>query len=215
MPALPLFLAVALAATPAEPAANVTDAPIADPAPTADSTLAAPDLAPSRAWSRPFAVGAYVAGRGGAYTAGGVGGRARIQPFRHAGLDLYLELTAVDWPGGFRHDYPNGFSVFAAVPLGPVQLRPYFGFCDVISLVEPTQPGAPRADDVMLGAHAGVGADVAVSRSVSLFVDAQADLYAGHDRSSGGWTGDVAEDLVPMLTGQVNAGLQLHFADPR
>ena len=176
---------------------------------------AAPASPPNSAFDKPFSVGSYAAVRGGAYSAGGVGGRARWQPFAHAGLDLYAEATVVDGEGGFRHDYPNGFSVYVPVLVGPAQLRAYAGFCDVVSRVEPQEPGAPRADDLMLGAHLGVGAAVAVAPSWSLFLDAQADLYASHDRSSGGWTGNVDEALSAALTGQVNAGVQFHLTDPR
>lgn len=215
------------AADPADPADDIvgSDAPASDAAervasapvtadtPTATLQTTAP--ARTRATDRPFAIGSYAAVRGGTYTASGVGGRARWQPFRRAGLDLYLEASVVDWEGGFRHDYPNGFSVYTPLDVGPIRVRPYFGFCDVVSLVEPTQPGAPRADDVMLGAHVGVGTEYAFGKSWSVFADAQVDAYAGHDRSSGNWTGNVAEDLMPIVTGQVNVGVQLHVADFR
>lgn len=163
------------------------------------------------AFDRTFGIASYGAVRGGAYSSGGVGGRLRIQPFKHFGIDAYLEAAVVDWPGGFRHDYPNGFNLYAALPVGPVRFLPYFGACDVVSFGEPTQKGAPRADDVLIGLHAGVGAEWAFTHSLSLFVDGQADFYGGHDRSQGGWTGDVAEELVPFLTGQVNLGVQYHI----
>lgn len=205
---------LALSALAADPAADPTaEALAAEAAPAAALQTTAP--ARTRATDRPFAIGSYAAVRGGTYTASGVGGRARWQPFRRAGLDLYLEATVVDWEGGFRHDYPNGFNVYTPLDVGPIRVRPYFGFCDVVSLVEPTQPGAPRADDVMLGAHVGVGTEYAFGKSWSVFADAQVDAYAGHDRSSGNWTGNVAEDLMPIVTGQVNVGVQLHVADFR
>lgn len=167
-----------------------------------------------KAFDRPFAMASYGAVRAGTYSSAGVGGRARWEPGKTFGLDLYLEATVVDWEGGFRHDYPNGFSLYTALPVGPARIRPFAGFCDVLSFVEPTQPGAPRADDVMIGAHVGVGVELPITRAFSLFVDGQTDLYAAHDRSSGGWTGDVAEHLSPVWTGQVNAGIQLHLANP-
>jgi hypothetical protein len=178
--------------------------------------LLAPALAePVAAFDRPFAFASYAVVRRGDYAAAGVGGRSRWEPFRRAGIDMYLEATVVDWEGGFRHDYPNGFSIYTPIELGPVRVRPYAGFCDVVSLVEPTQPGAPRADDVMLGVHAGLGTEVAVAKAWSLFLDGQVDAYAGHDRASGGWTGSVAEDLQPFVTGQVNLGLQFHLESLR
>lgn len=171
---------------------------------------------PKDAFSRPFALASYAAVRGGDYQSGGVGGRVRWEPGWGVGLDLYAEATVVDVEGGgFRHDYPNGFNVFVPVQLGPVRARAFAGFCDILSFVEPAQPGAPRADDVLVGAHVGLGAEWAVTPAWSVFVEGQTDLYAGHDRASGGWTGNVAEDLLPFWTGQVNAGVQLHLADVR
>ena len=170
---------------------------------------------PGEAFDRPFAVASYAAVRGGSYEAGGVGGRIRIQPFARFGLDAYLEATVVDWEGGFRHDYPNGFNLYAALPIGPVRVTPYIGACDVLSFAEPVEKGGPRADDVMVGLHAGVGAEVAVASAFSVFVDGQGDLYGGHDRSMHGWTGDVGEALIPVVTGQVNVGVQYHVPNFR
>lgn len=161
-------------------------------------------------FDRPFAIATYAAGRAGAYTAGGLGGRIRVQPFRSFGLDLYGEATVVDWAGGFRHDYPNGFNLYGAIPVGRARILPYFGACDVLSFGEPLEPGGPRADDVMVGLHTGVGVEIPLGRAMSLFADGQVDLYAGHDRSMHGWTGDVGEDLLPVWTGQANVGLQYH-----
>jgi hypothetical protein len=168
---------------------------------------------PSSPFHRTFSFGSYAAVRRGSYDSGGMGTKIRWEPTKNFGLDLYLEVAFPESEGGFRHDYPNGFSVYGAVPIGPVRIRPYLGFCDVLSFVEPTEPGAPRADDVLIGVHGGLGSEVALTRFLSLFVEGQVDVYAGHDRSSGGWTGDVAEDLIPFVTGQVNAGLQVHVAD--
>ena len=171
---------------------------------------------PTDAFDRRIALGTYVAVRGGDYRSDGLGGRVRWEPGVGVGLDLYLEAAVVQVDGGgFRHDYPNGFNVFVPMRLGPVRARAFAGFCDILSFVEPAQPGAPRADDVLIGAHVGLGAEWAITPAWSLFVEGQTDLYAGHDRSSGGWTGDVAEDLLPFWTGQVNAGVQVHLADLR
>lgn len=174
-----------------------------------------PARAAQSAFDRPFAIAGYAAGRGGDYLAGGVGGRLRWEPVRWIGIELYLEATVVDWAGGFRHDYPNGFNVYLPFRAGHFRVRPFVGFCDVLSFVEPTEQGAPRADDVMLGVHAGVGAEWSLGTHWSLFADAQVDVYAGHDRASGGWTGNVDEDLTPFWTAQLNLGVQLHFGAAR
>ena len=78
------------------------------------------------------------------------------------------------------------------------------------SFVEPAQEGAPRADDVMFGAHVGFGAEVAVHSMASLFADLQFNGYMGHDRASEGWTGGVDEELQFFWNLQLNLGAQFH-----
>ena len=115
------------------------------------------------AFDREFAVAVYATGQAGSYLSGGAGGRLRFEPFEWMGVEAYFEATLVDWQGGgFRHDYPNGFNVYIPARLGDWRVRPFLGFCDVLSFVEPEQDGAPRADDIMFGAHAGVGIEWAV-----------------------------------------------------
>jgi opacity protein-like surface antigen len=164
-------------------------------------------------WTQQLAVGFYATGHAGSYLAGGAGGRLRYEPFEWLGVEAYLEATIVDWPGGFRHDYPNGFSLYVPIRAGDFRFRPFLGFCDILSFIEPEQEHAPRADDILFGAHAGVGAEVAVQEHFSLFADLQANFYAGHDRSSGGWTGGVDEDLSFFWNLQLNIGVQAHVLD--
>jgi len=163
-------------------------------------------------FDRPLAIGGYATGHAGSYLAGGVGGRLRWEPLSWLGLETYLEATLVDWDGGFRHDYPNGFNAFIPIRLGSsFRVRPYFGFCDILSFAEPAEQGAPRADDILLGAHLGVGGEMAVHRLWSAFVDVQFNGYAGHDRTSRAWTGGVDEELDFFWNVQLNLGMQLHF----
>ena len=206
-------LATALSAAPAaaqETAQETTRA--AGPAvePSAEATLIPYDQV--HAFDREFAVGVYATGHAGSYLAGGIGGRLRFEPFELLGVEVYLEATVVDWEGGgFRHDYPNGFNLYIPIRVDDVRFRPLVGFCDILSFVEPEQDGAPRADDVLIGAHAGFGAEFAVHSMGSLFVDLQVNLYGGHDRSVAGWTGGVGEDLVPFWNVQLNVGGQFHL----
>lgn len=163
------------------------------------------------AFEREFAVAVYATGHAGSYLAGGVGGRLRYEPFEWLGVEAYLEATIVDWEGGgVRHDYPNGFNLYVPIRLGDVRVRPFLGFCDILSFVEPEQPDAPRADDILFGAHAGVGVEWAVHTMASLFADLQFNGYAGHDRSVGGWTGGVDEELAFFWNLQLNIGAQFH-----
>ena len=184
------------------------------------SLCATPALAQERdephAFEREFAIAVYATGPTGSYHAGGVGGRLRWEPFDFLGVEAYLEATIVDWPGGgFRHDYPNGFNVYVPIRFDDLRLRPYLGFCDILSFVEPEQEGAPRADDVLFGVHGGLGAELAVHRMWSVFADAQANVYMGHDRTAEGWTGGVEEELTFFWNVQLNLGVQLHFGGPR
>lgn len=162
-------------------------------------------------FDREFAVALYGTGHAGSYWAGGVGGRLRWEPFELFGVEAYLEATVVDWPGeGFRHDYPNGFNLYIPIRSGDIRLRPFLGACDILSFVEPAQPDAPRADDVLFGLHAGVGAELALQTMLSLFADLQVNGYLGHERISEGWTGGVSEDFNVFWSVQLNFGVQVH-----
>lgn len=162
------------------------------------------------AFDREFAVAVYGTGHAGSYLAGGVGGRLRWEPFDWLGVEAYLEATLVDWPGGLRHDYPNGFNVYIPLRVGDFRFRPFLGFCDILSFIEPQEQHAPRADDVLFGAHAGVGAEWGVHSMWSLFADLQANFYGGHDRTAEGWTGGVDEELTFFWNLQLNVGVQFH-----
>jgi hypothetical protein len=171
----------------------------------------APAPGPRDAFSRPFAFGAYATGQVGSYRSAGLGGRARWEAFRRLGFEVYFEATAVVFPGdGFRHDYPNGFNLYVPFQRGRVRVRPFVGFCDVLSFVRPAQPGAPRANDVLVGVHGGVGGELAVRERLSAFVDLQANVYTGHGRTAQGWTAGVDGELRVFWNVQLNLGFQLH-----
>lgn len=166
---------------------------------------------PPSAFDREFAVAVYATGHAGSYLAGGLGGRLRWEPFDWLGMEAYLEAVLVDWPGGFRHDYPNGFNLYVPIRAGDFRFRPFLGFCDILSFIEPEQPHAPRADDILFGAHAGVGVEWGVHSMWSVFADLQASFYGGHDRTAEGWTGGVDEELAFFWTLQLNVGTQFHL----
>ena len=168
------------------------------------------------AFEREWALAFYGTGLAGSYNAAGVGGRLRWAPFERTiplELEVFAEATLVDWAGeGFRHDYPIGLNL--SFPIGldqDLRLRPFVGFCSTLSFAEPAQADAPRADDVLIGLQGGLGAEYAVHSMFSLFVDAKASFYAGHDRASGGWTGGVGEEFNFFWNAQVNLGVQFHM----
>ncbi len=156
-------------------------------------------------------LGAYGAGKGGAYSGGGVGGRIRLEPWSWLGVDLFGEALLIDSPTGIRHDHPIGFNLYVPIRLGPVRLRPLLGACVTFSFIHPTEPDAPRADDVLFGAHAGVGFELALHRRLSFFVEGKAIVWVGHDRSVQGWTGAVGNEMTPFVVGQGNVGLMFHL----
>ncbi len=173
--------------------------------------LAEPRLETASAFDRHLALAGYATGHAGSYRAAGIGGRVRWEPFRWFGLEAYLEATLVDWPGATRHDYPNGFNAYVPIRVGDFRIKPFLGFCDILSFIEPAEPGAPRADDVLMGAHTGFGGEWSRGRLWSLFADLQLNVYAGHDRTAQEWTGGVEEEFAVFWNVQLNLGAQLHF----
>lgn len=164
------------------------------------------------AFERDFAITAYLSSWAGDYASIGVGGRVRYEPLDWFGIDLFGEAYVVDWPGAFRHDYPIGFNLYTPFEITEgFRLRPLFGFCAVFSFIEPAEEGGPRADDVLFGIHAGGGAELELSSHWSLFFDAQAFVYFGHDRTTQGWTGAVGEEIDVSTIAQMSLGVQLHL----
>lgn len=165
-------------------------------------------------YERTFGVGAYATGWGGAYGGAGVGGRIRIEPWRFIGADLFGEALVVQAPSGVRHDHPVGFHLYVPIRFGErVRLRPLLGMCVVASFIEPTEPGAPRADDVLVGAHVGAGVDLALHSRLTFFAEAKGVVWMGHDRSVQGWTGAVGNEVQPFVVAQAQLGLMVHFGE--
>lgn len=162
-------------------------------------------------FDRTFGLGAYGTGWHGAYGAAGVGGRLRLEALSWLGVDLFGEALLVTSPSGLRHDHPIGFNLFVPFRLGVVRLRPLLGLCVVASFIEPLEPGAPRADDVLVGAHLGGGLELALHDRLSFFVEAKGIAWLGHDRAVQGWTGAVGNEVQPFLVGQANLGLTFHL----
>ncbi len=181
---------------------------------SSESEALAADSVARPALDRPLSFSAYGVGWAGAYAAGGLGGRLSFGLGRWVGVGLFGEALVVDVPGGLRHDHPIGFDLFVPVRLGErVRLRPEAGMCAVFSLHEPERSGAPRSDDVLFGLHAGLGLDVALASSLSVFADVKALGYLGHERVSSGWTGAVGGEYTTFGVGQASLGVTLHV-DP-
>jgi hypothetical protein len=179
--------------------------------PRAETVQAAASRGP---FAQPLALGAYTLGWAGAYGAAGGGGRARWEFWQERlGVETFAEALIVDWPGGgSRHDIPIGFNLYAPLRLGSrVRARAMAGFCAVFSFIEPAEQGAPPSNDVLFGAHGGLGLEVALSGPFVWFLDAQAVWYVGHDRTSADWTGAVSGSLSQAVVLQPSTGLLVAF----
>lgn len=182
----------------------------------ASAPAAAQDTArPVRsAFDRSFAIGGYASGWLGAYSAVGGGGRIRWEPFELLGFEVFGEAHYVDWPGAIRHDHQLGFNMYVPIELEPwLRIRPLFGFCVILSMIEPGESTTPRSDDVLFGVHGGAGIEASIDTWASVFFEVQAAAYMGHDRSQGGWTGGVGGDYVPLGNAQGLLGVAVHFGD--
>jgi hypothetical protein len=134
----------------------------------------------------------------------------RRSPF--LGLDLFGEALIVPVAHGLRHDHPIGFNLFVPFRIGQVvRLRPLLGMCVTPSFFHPEEPGAPRADTILVGAHAGGGLELALHDRLSFFLEAKAVAWFGNDRSVQGWTGAVGGDVRPFLLGQAQLGFTFHL----
>jgi hypothetical protein len=204
---VPFLAVLVLAAPAAAQEAAAAPSPATEPVETTEVSV--------EAFDRPFALAAYGSGWAGSYLAAGIGGRARWEPFAELGVEVFGEGHIVEWASGIRHDHQIGFNLYVPIALSPwIRLRPLFGFCSVFSLIEPTDGASPRADDVLFGAHAGLGLEVGIGPWGSFFVEAQGAIWAGHDRTQTRWTGVVEDTYAPFGTAQLIAGFAVHLGDP-
>ncbi len=162
-------------------------------------------------FERPFALGAYVTGWHGAYGGAGVGARIRLEPFRFLGVDLFGEALLVQAAHGLRHDHPIGFNLYVPFRFGRARLRPLVGMCVTASFIHPEEPGAPGANTILVGAHAGLGLEVALHDRLSFFAEGKAVVWVGNDRTVQGWTGAIGNEVRPFVVGQAQLGLLVHF----
>jgi len=165
-------------------------------------------------FDRTFGLAGYGTGWGGAYGGAGVGGRLRIEPWKFVGADFFSEHLIVSSPSGLRHDHPVGFHLYTPIRLSQrVRLRPFIGMCVVASFIEPTEPRAPRADDVLVGAQLGAGIDLALHSRLTFFAEAKGVTWMGHDRSVQGWTGAVSNQVTPFVVAQAELGFMVHLGE--
>lgn len=206
-PALALAL-VGIAA----PAAVEPPAPAAVIAPAPADVVNATKAAAQSPFDSMFAIAGYGTSWAGSYAGGGVGGRIRIEPWARFGVDLFGEALIVQTPHGLRHDHPIGFNIYTPFRLDEVwRVRPLLGMCVVASFIEPEEKRAPRADDILVGAHGGVGFERALGSHFSVFMEAQGAVWMGHDRAVQGWTGAVGNEVKPFAVAQAMLGLSAHI----
>lgn len=174
------------------------------------ATIATPSVTEASTFDRAWALSGYVTGGGGNYGTAGVGGRIRWEVLPGSfGLEVFGQQVAVDWPGPQRSDHVGGFAAYVPFSLGSrVRIRPKAGFCGMLSLVD---GGATRGrdDDVMTGAHAGIGLEVAVHERVVVFADTDTWAYLGNDTRLDGWTR--SGNLGFSTLGTFSAGVQIQL----
>lgn len=214
-PAITLFSALPFTPALALSASVAGAVPTADVAPPPAAVVAdspSPRRAITSPFDRMFALGFYGTGWAGSYGGAGVGGRIRVEPWRWFGVDLFGEALLVETPNGLRHDHPIGFNIYVPIHLDPVwRIRPLLGMCVVASFIESEKEGAPRADDVLVGAHGGAGVERALGPHLSVFAEVQGAVWMGHDRAVQGWTGAVGNDLRPFGVAQAMMGVTAHL----
>lgn len=210
LPLLPPQVALALALGAPAPMPATADAPL--PAAVADAPTQAPAGPVKSPFSRMFAIAGYGTSWAGSYAGAGAGGRLRIEPWERLGLDLFTEALMVQTPHGLRHDHPFGFNVYVPFRFAEEwRIRPLLGMCFVASFIEPETKGAPRADDLLVGAHAGVGLERAMGSYFSAFVEVQGSGWMGHDRAVQGWTGAVGNEMKGYGVAQAMLGVSAHL----
>ncbi len=167
------------------------------------------------AFDRPWAVGVYATGWEGPYGAAGIGGRLRFEVFPGSlGVEVFGESALAETPEGFelRHDHQVGFNLFVPFRFAhDWRFRPLLGFCAIFSFAEAEDPHLHDTEDILFGAHAGVGLEWSLTSWISVFVDAQAYAYSGHRYGKGRWTASLGSDLELTASIQAQAGLQLHL----
>lgn len=165
-----------------------------------------------QAFDRDFALAVYGVGWTGPYEAGGIGFRARWEPFDRLGVEVFTDHLMVEDAEATRHDHPIGFNLYVPFQLSERwRVRPLFGFCTTFSFAHPDQAGVERIDDVHFGVHLGGGVEFALSRFVSVFFDAQGIGYVGHGRYSGGWAFHVNDQLDFWGVVEGKLGIQMHL----
>lgn len=178
----------------------------------ADAPFEAPPDERTLAAEHPFAIGLYASGWAGSYLGAGVGGRVRWEPFDALGIEFFGEAHVLESDRGIRHDHQVGFNLYVPIRLGSgLRFRPLFGFCVVLSFIEPTEQYAPRADDVLFGLHAGGGLEGSLNEWLALFVELQGAGWVGHDRSLDRWTGAIEDTYAFFGTAQILLGASAHF----
>ncbi len=198
---LVLLTSIASAVALAAPHRALADAPF-DPLPE-ERGLAA---------ERAFGIGVYASGWAGSYLGAGVGLRVRWEPFDALGIEVFGEAHLLESGMGIRHDHQVGFNAYVPIRLGAgLRLRPLFGFCVVLSLIEPTEQYAPRADDVLFGLHAGLGLEWSLNEWLATFLEVQGAGWTGHDRSLDRWTGTTEDTYAFFGTAQLIVGASAHF----
>ncbi|PKN56778.1 MAG: hypothetical protein CVU56_14435 [Deltaproteobacteria bacterium HGW-Deltaproteobacteria-14] len=163
-------------------------------------------------FSRAWGLSAYYSRWAGGYDAGGVGFRIRWEPLELLGIEVFAELLDVTVPTGSRVNLPSGFNLYVPLELlDGFRVRALAGLCTMFTFDSAGSSGGPDTQDVQLGVHVGLGAELALTDQLSLFLDATYQGYWGHGRELGAWTATLEDELRRQDSVQVGLGLQFHL----
>ena len=163
-------------------------------------------------FDRSFGLSAYYSRWAGGYDAGGVGFRIRWEPLELLGIEVFAEVLDVTVPTGTRINLPSGFNLYVPLELiDGFRVRALAGLCTMFTFDSAGSSGGPNSQDVQLGVHLGLGAEVALTDQLSLFLDATYQGYWGHGRDLSAWSASLEDELRRQDSVQVGLGLQFHL----
>jgi len=176
--------------------------------------LCAPRLAhadDTSALDRPVGLGVRALTRGGDYALGGIGGQLRMHLHRRVSLELFMDHLAGTEGGLLRHDHEVGGTLQFNVLRGRSwTLHPLLGACALVAVAHAPQSEAVL-NDVRFGVRAGLGAEWALGRSVTLQAQGHVAAWLGHAFDVYGWSADTRPSLSVRPAAQAVVAINYWF----
>lgn len=165
-------------------------------------------------WSpkHPLSVGSRMGVWSNGYTAPGLGGHAKVRPWRYAGIEGFWDNFVALQDDVLLHDHVIGFSLFSPlVGNERAYIGPSAGLCVDFRFADPLGTEAPTASDVQFGAHAGLMSELYIRSGVSVELTALGTRYLGNGATSDGWTASASNTLswTGAMQGMASVNLTL------